>query len=223
MGTRCTLLRPGRVAYGDAWRLQQRTADEVRAGADDTLILLEHPPTYTLGSRGDTGSMTTPADVLRAYGAEVVQSDRGGDITFHGPGQAVGYPIVNLRARGEGPVTHVRNLEQVMIGALAALGVAAGRSPGRPGVWIGDAKIGAIGVRIAGGVAMHGFALNVDVDLAWFSRIVPCGLAGAGVTSMREVAGAAPGLAAVEDALAASFARVFGVQLVTPAGVAVGD
>lgn len=224
MGTRFTLLRPGRVAYADAWRTQQRIADEVRAGGPGTLILLEHPAVYTLGSRGDTGSMATPADVLRASGAEVVQSDRGGDITFHGPGQAVGYPIFDLRARGEGPSAYVRNLEQVMIDALAEFGISAVRSAGRPGVWCGDAKIGAIGVRIARGVTMHGFALNVDVDLSWFDRIVPCGLAGVRVTSMRAVAGASYLLSDVEDALARSFARVFGVEFERAGtGAAVGD
>jgi len=224
VGTRITLLRPGRVAYRDAWRMQQRIADEVRGGAPGTLILLEHPPVYTLGSRGDTGSMTTPEGLLRAAGAEVVQSDRGGDITFHGPGQVVGYPIINLRARGEGPAAHVRRLEQVMLGALAEFGIAADRSAGRPGAWCGDAKIGAIGVRVARGVTMHGFALNVDVDLSWFDRIVPCGLAGVRVTSMREQAGVTYGAGDVQDALARSFARVFDAELVvTEAGAGVGS
>ncbi len=217
MGTRCTLLRPGIVAYEDAWRLQRRIADDVRDGADPTLILLEHPHTYTLGTRGDETNLLLSDELLRARGADVIRSDRGGDVTYHGPGQIVGYPIVNLRAHGEGPVAYVRALEATMIAALARFVVVAERVPGRPGVWCKTAKIGAIGVRVSRGVTTHGFALNVNTDLAYFAHIVPCGIVGARVTSMQQIAGAPFATRDVEDAIAAAFANIFNVEMVEEA------
>lgn len=214
MGTRCTLLRPGVVAYEDAWGWQRRIADEVRDGADPALILLEHPHTYTLGTRGDAAHLLLSDELLRARGADVIRSDRGGDVTYHGPGQIVGYPIVNLRARGEGPVAYVRALEATMVDALASFDIDAQRTPGRPGVWCGDAKIGAIGVRVSRGVTTHGFALNVNTDLSYFAHIVPCGIVGADVTSMASIAGSMFVLRDVEDAVAASFARIFDMEIV---------
>ncbi len=214
MGTRCTLLRPGIVAYEDAWRWQRRIAGDVRDGADPTLLLLEHPHTYTLGTRGDAANVLVSEEWLRAHGAEVIRSDRGGDVTYHGPGQIVGYPIVNLRARGDGPVAYVRALEATMIDALAAFGIEARRAAGRPGVWYGNAKIGAIGVRVSRGVTTHGFALNVNTDLSYFAHIVPCGIAGADVTSMQAIAGSRFAMRDAEDAIAAAFARIFGVEMI---------
>lgn len=223
MGTRCTLLRPGTVAYQDAWRWQRHIADGVHDGADPTLILLEHPHTYTLGTRGNAANVLISDELLHVRGAEVVRSDRGGDVTYHGPGQIVGYPIVNLRARGEGPVAYVRSLEATMIQALSAFGIEAGRAPGRPGVWCGKAKIGAIGVRVSRGVTTHGFALNVNTDLSYFGHIVPCGIEGAPVTSMQEVAEAPLNMRAVEDTIAATFAHIFGMEMVEALGpIAVG-
>lgn len=222
--TPCVLLRPGTLSYAEGLALQHRTAAAVRDGAPDTLILLQHPHTYTLGARGTTTSLLQSESAYRARGADVVRSDRGGDVTYHGPGQIVGYPIVSLRARGTGPVAYVRALEQVMIDALAAYGIEAHRAPGRPGVWCGDAKIGAIGVKISGGIATHGFALNVSTDLSWFGTIVPCGIAGAGVTSLERVRGHAVAMADAEQHVIDAFAAVFGVTLADDAAleVAVG-
>lgn len=210
MGTRYTLLRPGLVDYARAWDLQRDIAASVRSGGDETLILLEHPATYTLGARGATNYLLASEAALAALGAAVIRSDRGGDVTFHGPGQIVGYPIINLRARGQGPVWHVRSLERVLIEALARFGIDGGRAEGRPGVWCGNDKIAAIGVRVSGGVTTHGFALNVNTDLSYFSHIVPCGLAGAGVTSMQRIIGSTTPIERVSDAIVESFERAFG-------------
>jgi lipoate-protein ligase B len=223
LGTRITLLRPGLIPYHDAWGLQRRIADEVRAGAPETLILLEHPPTYTLGARGRTSSVLSTDAALRARGADVVQSDRGGDVTFHGPGQLVAYPILNLHARNRGPAWYVHALEDVLIDALSSFGADAGRSEGRPGVWCGADKIAAIGVRVSRGVTLHGFALNVDPDLSFFDHIVPCGLVGVGVTSMRIITGRDLAMRDVEDAVVASFERHFDATIATPAGGLVGS
>ena len=213
LGTRFTLLRPGIIDYQDAWQLQQRMADGVRTGADPALILLEHPPTYTLGVRGKSEHILLAESALAARGAAVVRSDRGGDVTFHGRGQIVGYPILDLRRFNEGPVWYVRSLEALLIETLARFGIVADRSPGRPGVWCGDAKIAAIGVRVSRGVTTHGFALNVNTDLSYFDAIVPCGLRDASVTSMRQLAGERFDIYEVQDELIDAFATQFGFDL----------
>ncbi|MBI5289713.1 MAG: lipoyl(octanoyl) transferase LipB [Chloroflexi bacterium] len=204
-----TVYRPGLVAYGRAYDMQQRLAATVRAGERPSLILLEHPPTYTLGVRGDAAHILAGEARLHALGAEVTRTDRGGDVTFHGPGQIVGYPIVDLRALGIGVADYVRGLEAMLIATLAGFGIAAGRSERNRGVWARDAKIAAIGVRVARGVTTHGFALNVNTDLSWFTHIVPCGLTDATVTSMAQLAGRAFDIQHVEDAIIEAFARQF--------------
>ncbi len=214
MASRCILLRPGRVAYQDAWQLQQRIAERVRAGGEPTLILLEHPPTYTLGVRGQAAHLLLSEEAFLSRGAEVHRADRGGDVTFHGPGQLVGYPIINIRSYGEGPSWYVRTLEATLIDVLARFGISAERSERNPGVWVADAKIAAIGVRVSRGITTHGFALNVNTDLAYFQHIIPCGLVGAGVTSMQRVTGATFEMRAIEEEVAASFARHFNVAMV---------
>ena len=173
----------GRVPYAEAYALQQ--ALQTRSG-DDYLLLLEHPPVFTLGVRGDPSHiLVDPAEV----GAEVVRTDRGGDVTFHGPGQLVVYPVLSVPRGHESGPQHVQAVEQVAIEALAELGVTAGRLPGYPGVWV-DAegarprKIAAVGIRISRDRSLHGLALNVDPDLEWFDRIVPCGITDKAVTSM---------------------------------------
>ena len=178
---------PDAVAYQDAWDEQRRVLDAVVDGSSpDTVLLLEHPPTYTAGKR------TRPEDRPQD-GTPVVDVDRGGQITWHGPGQLVGYPVVKL-AEPIDVVEHVRRLEAMLMDVCAELGLAKMRVEGRGGVWVpADAplvgtrperKVAAIGVRVSRGVTMHGFALNCDCDLAWFDRIVPCGIADAGVTSL---------------------------------------
>ena len=206
----------GKVSYSEAVVLQR--AIHARTD-DDYLLLLEHPHTYTLGKRAD------PAHVLVApesVGAELITTDRGGDVTYHGPGQLVGYPIGELAVSAAGMrdvVAHVRRIEEALIGALAEFGLAGTRVEGRSGVWIGNAKIAAIGVRVARGRTMHGFALNVDCDLAMFDHIVPCGITDAGVTSMAQELGVAPEMATVVEAVTRAWARVTRRLTVEWAGV----
>ena len=170
--------RLGTVPYADGWRLQQETHARVVAGAEDEVLLLEHEPVYTAGKR--TEWWERPQD-----GTPVVDVDRGGKITWHGPGQLTGYPIVRL-ADPVDVVAYVRRLEQLLIDVCADLGLATGRVEGRSGVWTPDGarKVAAIGIRVARGVTMHGFALNCDPDLGAYDRIVPCGISDAGVTSL---------------------------------------
>ena len=195
----------GLVPYDDAWRLQQSVHAQVVEGAEDVALLLEHPPVYTAGKRTDPWER--PSD-----GTPVVDVDRGGKITWHGPGQITGYPIVRL-ADPVDVVDYVRRLEQLLIDVCAELGLATERVAGRSGVWTPDGarKVAAIGIRVARGVTMHGFALNCDPDLSAYDRIVPCGITDATVTSLsrelgREVTveGVLPLLEATLPALSAA-------------------
>jgi lipoyl(octanoyl) transferase len=182
--------RLGLVDYPAAWGLQREVHTRVADGGPETVLLLEHPPVFTCGKRTDPHER--PVD---PGGAAVIDVDRGGKITFHGPGQLVGYPIVRLPDHVR-VVDYVRRVEEALIGVCAALGVATARVPGRSGVWLQavsagsttgarpERKIAAIGIRVSRGVTMHGFALNCDVDLGWYDRFVPCGIADAGVTSL---------------------------------------
>ena len=179
---------PGRtVDYLTAWELQRETHRRVVQGCEDTVLLLEHPPVYTAGKRTDPHEH--PAPVGRAAGVPVIEVDRGGKITFHGPGQLVGYPVVRLPDHVK-VVDYVRRLEEALIGACVELGVASARVPGRSGVWLSadggrrERKVAAIGIRVSRGVTMHGFALNCDVDLGWYDTFVPCGIDDAAVTSL---------------------------------------
>jgi lipoyl synthase len=201
----------GRVAYAEAWDLQR----VLHAGHHDHLLLVEHPPTYTFGVRGrDEHLLADPASI----GAEVFRVDRGGDVTFHGPGQLVGYPVLSAPTRRGGGMAdtraYVEGVEQVLIDVLAHLGLpGAARRAGQPGVWLDPEgprprKIAAIGVRLARGRSMHGFALNVDTDLSWFGHIVPCGITDAQVTSLR-AEGLEVDLAEVVEAVTDAFARRF--------------
>ena len=190
----------GRVPYLDGWRLQEAVATRVRAGGNETMLFLEHDPVYTIGRRGTVDNLLVDLAELRAVGASLYRVDRGGDITYHGPGQLVGYPVVRLGDRPD-LVRYVRALEEALIAVLAAYGIAARAERGKTGVWVDlldrrPAKIAAIGVRVSRGVTTHGFALNVSTDLAAFARMVPCGfmhevasLARLGVSAdVREVA-----------------------------------
>ncbi len=218
--TATLLHRPGAVDYLEALAWQQQHAEAVRTGeALETLAVLQHPPVYTLGMRaairGINEHLLVAPEVLERRGASIVPTDRGGDITFHGPGQLVAYPILDLKRRGLGPASYVRMLEGVLIETLAHFDIEAARVAGRPGVWVDGAKVAALGVRVRGGVSTHGIALNVATDLEWFDLIVPCGIADAGVTSMARVLGSAPAHETVEDAFIEVFARVFEVEFVT--------
>ncbi|MBM3673099.1 MAG: lipoyl synthase [Actinobacteria bacterium] len=198
----------GRVSYADADALQRGLHEH---GADDHLLLLEHPHVYTLGTTSHLEHvLTPPADV----GAELVRTDRGGDVTYHGPGQLVGYPIITLPEWRDGMrdvVAYVRELEQVLIATLAELGVTADRRERLTGVWVREEKIAAIGVKVARGRTRHGFALNVDPALAMFEHIVPCGIRDKGVTSLRQLLGAdTPDMLTVVDTVTRNFAAHFG-------------
>ena len=169
----------GRVGYLEGWRLQEAVATRVRGGDDERLLLVEHDPVYTIGRSGTADHLLVDVGELRALGASLFRVDRGGDITYHGPGQLVGYPVVRLGDRPD-LVRYVRGLELALIDVLATYGVDARAERGKTGVWVDlpdrrPAKIAAIGVRVSRGVSTHGFALNVTTDLAAFSRMVPCG------------------------------------------------
>ncbi len=201
--------RLGTLCYHEGLAWQQARAAEVRSGASEAIAVLQHEPVYTLGMRGSREHVLASEQWLASRGAAVVETDRGGDVTFHGPGQLVAYPILDIRALGFGAATYVRMLESCVIETLATFGINADRVPGRPGVWVeaGVSKIAAVGVRIRDGVSTHGFALNVSTNLEWFEAIVPCGIADAGVTSMAQVLGDAPPHKAVEDTFLDIFAR----------------
>ncbi len=208
------LYRLGSVPYELAWQWQRETATALREGRGPAAPPPpQPPPVYPLGRRARPQHLLADASTLQSQGASVIEVDRGGDVTFHGPGQIVAYPILDLRRRALGPSEYVRALESVVIAALARFGVAGDRVAGRPGVWAGGGKIAAIGVRVQGGVTTHGFALNVDPDLSWFDAIVPCGLADIIVTSMASVLGQAPAMTSVEAAVADTFAAAFRSEL----------
>lgn len=204
--------RLGLVAYAEGLALQQRLVEDRKAGRiPDQLLLLQHAPVITLGvkARNDRSHLLATADTLAAEGIELFETGRGGDITYHGPGQLVGYPILDLKPDRCDVHRYVRDLEEVMIRAAASFGVNATRVPGLTGAWVGDDKLAAIGVRIARWITSHGFAFNVGTDLHHFSLIVPCGLAGKGVTSLNKLTGRLVSIDEAETVMAQSFAAVF--------------
>lgn len=199
------------VPYEPALHWQRERAATVRAGGREALALIEHEPVYTMGRRGGRSSMLLAPEAMPA---RIVDVERGGDVTWHGPGQLVGYPILDLRRRSLRAADYIRELEALLIEVLATFGLEADVIAGRPGVWIGRAKVAAIGVAIRGGVSSHGFALNVSPDLGWYDAIIPCGLAVASVTSMAELLGSPPVMEDVTDAACATFESRFGTRLV---------
>lgn len=203
----CLVADLGSIDYLSALALQRGLHDHVATGKlPALLLLLQHPHVYTLGRRGNETDILVSTDALSQLDADVYHTDRGGEVTYHGPGQLVGYPILDLRAAGLGPLAYVRALERVIISTLAELGIHATSEDRPTGVWVGDAKIAAIGVRVSRGVTMHGFALNVDPDLSYFNHIVPCGMPNASVTSIAEQ-GVALDIHDVLDTVADHFAR----------------
>jgi len=202
--------RLGRVPYARGLEVQASLVVERQAGrAPDHLLLLEHDPVFTLGRTARRENVLFPAEALRERGFDVFETGRGGDVTYHGPGQVVGYPILDLSPDRRDVHRYVRDLEEVMIRTCADYGVEAGRVEGLTGCWVGPDKIGAIGVRIARWVTSHGFAINVATDLSAFDLIVPCGIRGRGVTSLERLLGRPVSLEEVMDRLAAQFAAVF--------------
>jgi lipoyl(octanoyl) transferase len=204
--------RLGVVGYEEALALQRHLVEERRAArVPDLLLLLQHPPVITLGVKGDGGraNIVATSDRLAALGIAVHETGRGGDVTYHGPGQIVGYPIVDLRPDRCDVHRYVRDLEAVMIRVCADYGVSADRIKGLTGAWVGAEKIGAIGVRISRWITSHGFAFNVSTDLDHFRLIVPCGISDRGVTSLEHASGRRVAIVDVEDALVRRFAETF--------------
>lgn len=213
----------GTVAYRPAWELQDELAEQRRGRRiGDRLLLLEHFPVYTMGRGGNEANMLATPERLREIGAELVRIDRGGDITFHGPGQIVAYPIVELRD----PLDlrrYVRTLEAAVIATAAAFNVDASRLDGLPGIWVdGERKLAAIGVRVKRGVTTHGLALNVNTQLRWFNEMIPCGIPDKGVTSLAQELGHHVPMETVEDELAGQLAAHFGVRTAAGAGGVIG-
>lgn len=208
----CQVLHLGIVEYGEAYRFQEnllaaRQLDLV----PDTLVLLQHPPVFTIGRAGSARNVLAPEWLLEQENIDVFESNRGGDVTYHGPGQLVVYPILRLADHGDDVHRYVRMVEETAIVLLAQYGIETGRIKEYPGVWAGPAKIGAVGIAIKGGVTMHGLAVNVDPNMAHFAMINPCGL-GRPVTSMRQVLGWAPEVREVQMRYVGCFAQVFGVE-----------
>jgi lipoyl(octanoyl) transferase len=204
--------RLGMVGYQEALDLQAGLVDERRRGdVGDLLLLLEHPPVITLGvkTRNTRTNIVASDTQLAAAGVGVFQSGRGGDVTYHGPGQLVGYPIFDLNPHRRDVHRYVRDIEEALILAAASLGVTAARVPGLTGIWVGRDKLAAIGVRISRWITSHGFAFNVSTNLSHFDLIVPCGIQGRGVTSLEQLLGRAVPMAEVEAAVEAGFLSVF--------------
>ena len=200
-------ITPGLVDYTAALAWQQTLVEQrIAAEIPDSLVLLEHPPVFTLGRGGDERYLLNPGQV------PVHRVGRGGEVTFHGPGQLIGYPILDLKQNGKDVHRYLRLLEDVVIATLAAWGITATRRDGLTGVWVGTDKIASIGIGVRRWVAFHGFALNVNTDLSYFSAIVPCGLPGVHMTSMQELLKEELPLDTVQSAMVRSFARTFGHQ-----------
>jgi lipoate-protein ligase B len=202
-------LRPGRLPYGAALALQEELVENRRLRQEDALVLLEHPPVITYGRRADPSHLLLPEEELARRGIELIRTGRGGDITYHGPGQLVGYPIVDLDPLGRDLHRYLRLLEAMLVDALAAFGVTGETVPGKTGVWVEGAKVASIGVAVRRWVSWHGFALNVGADLSGFEAIVPCGLPGVAMTSIERLIGRPVPLPEVEERVIDAFARVF--------------
>lgn len=210
----CKLIHLGRLAYEDAWKLQENIAAARRGGtAADTLLFVEHDPVLTIGRAGDTRNILAGEAELVERDIKVLEVDRGGDVTYHGPGQLVGYPVLDLRNYGKDLHRYARMLEEVLIRTLAQYGIHAFREPGLTGVWTAAGKIAAIGIGVRNWVSMHGFALNVHTDMRQFALINPCGITDRPVASMRQF-GVNAGLDEVAARVAEQFSAVFAVPVV---------
>lgn len=212
----CSLIDLGLIPYTETLTMQRRLATlraEDRLG--DVLLLVEHPPVITLGRAGQKAHLRVPEPSLAALGIEFFEVERGGDMTYHGPGQLVGYPILNLVEHGRDLHRYLRQLEEVLIMTLSDFGIAAGRSLGRTGVWVGEEKIASLGIHVSRWVTRHGFALNINMDLAPFEMIVPCGIQGVKMTSMTQELSRPISVRDVMVVLSERFEVEFGVSLLT--------
>jgi lipoyl(octanoyl) transferase len=211
----CHLEQLGLVDYPAALELQWERVAQRKAGTiPDTLILLEHPHVYTLGRNARQENILVSAEWLATRGAQVFHTDRGGDVTYHGPGQLVGYPILDLTQHRRDISWYMRSLEEVFIRTARDYGIEAGRSPGAAGVWVGNDKLVAMGVHLSRWVTSHGFAVNVNTDLRFFEWIVPCGLRGKGVTSLAKLLGRPVEMNEVAVRVIEHFGHVFAVEVV---------
>lgn len=201
----------GRMGYAEAMAVQLETVDKVRRGeCDDTLLLVEHPPVFTIGAHpGAAQHLLWQQEQLAAAGIEVHKTNRGGDITYHGPGQWVGYPIINLTQRGRDLHAYLRDIEEFLIRSVAHFGLPAQRRAGKTGIWIENRKIAAIGVAVKSWITYHGFALNVNPDLSHFAGIIPCGITDGDVTSLARECPSAPDMQAVKSVLLLEFWQLF--------------
>lgn len=211
----CEFLELPVTPYSEAWQLQLAIVAGKKQGTltADVVLLLEHPPVFTLGRRGGMENLTVSKDVLEKSDAEVVQVERGGDITFHGPGQIVVYPIIDLNRRRLGIMELVSGMEDVMIRTAEAYGVAAERNPKNRGVWVGNRKLGSIGIAVRRGISFHGFAFNVNPSLSYFDWIHPCGLKDIGMTSLKKELGDEPSIKDVRQAVVENLKHVFALDL----------
>ena len=209
----CQAALMGTVEYSRAWELQRRLADQISEGTlPNTLLLLEHPPVYTKGRLGRLDHLLLGSTELAARGIGFYETDRGGQITYHGPGQLVAYPVVDLRQWG-GPLKYVRTLERVIIATLKDFGINAEAFEGLTGVWAEGAKVAAIGVKISRGVAYHGLSVNVNTDLSYYDHIIPCGIDDRPVTSMAQVLGQPVDMEEVQYSLVYHFGREMGFKM----------
>ncbi len=210
----CQVARLGTIDYQQAWDLQLRLVQQVHLGEQpNTLLLLEHPSVYTRGRLSRPEHILLSPEETKAKAIPIYETDRGGQVTYHGPGQVVGYPLVDLRQWG-GPLKYVRTLERIIVDTLAEFEIEAGSIEGLTGVWVGDAKIAAIGVKISRGVAYHGFSINVKTDLSYYNYIVPCGIEDRPVTSMAELLSEPVDLEMVQYSLVYHFGRGMGFHMV---------
>jgi len=205
----------GLINYSDGLRLQERAVERLRAGeGPEQLLLLEHPHVFTLGRGADSSNILADQEQLQSHSIEVHETGRGGDVTYHGPGQLVGYPIINLKPDRQDVHRYVRDLEEVLIKTIRDFGVTGERIKGLTGVWVGNEKIAAIGVRIARWITSHGFALNVTTDLNYFQMIVPCGITDKGVTSLSRLLGRQVEMKEVARSFAERFGEVFDRRII---------
>jgi len=210
----------GLIGFEEALKLQMAAKDEVQSGGEATLFLLEHRPVYTLGANFHSENLLKSEEDLIRNGFEVVKTDRGGDVTFHGPGQLVVYPVVDLNSLGRDLHLWLRQLESTVIRVLQELGVAGRRFPPHTGVWVGDEKVAAIGIKVSRWVSTHGIAINCENDLSPFENIVPCGIQGFGVTSLSKVVGRRVSVAEAKGLVLSAFRQEFGIEIMEDALVA---
>ena len=215
MRRKCHLLQLDMVEYGEAWELQKALLEARASGkGEDCLLLLQHPPTFTYGRRYKEDNLITNKGYYKSLGFAVYKTDRGGLATYHGPGQLVGYPIIKISTYTKDYYQYLRMLEDVMIRTLNDFGIASRQNEGYTGVWVDNAKIGFIGVRMSFGYAMHGFSLNVNNDVSTFNHITPCGIQGVRVTSLKELSNTDIDMKKISIKLAGHYSNIFQVQLI---------